>query len=74
MIRNIFVTLLVSLLSLHPVFSKDFRVNVNYLVFHIPDETSYLELQFKVRSLIRNMKDQVIHVYTEIFRKNRMQT
>jgi len=43
MIRNIFVTLLVSLLSLHPVFSKDFRVNVNYLVFHIPDETSYLE-------------------------------
>ncbi|MDD2623126.1 MAG: GWxTD domain-containing protein [Bacteroidales bacterium] len=48
MIRNIFVTLLVSLLSLHPVFSKDFRVNVNYLVFHIPDETSYLELQFFV--------------------------
>jgi GWxTD domain-containing protein len=38
----------VIMLVLMPLFSfgKTFKVNFNYLLFHIPEETSYVELQF----------------------------
>ncbi len=40
--------LLVAILMLIPLFpfAQKFRANFNYLLFNIPDETSYIELQF----------------------------
>lgn len=48
MIRNIILILFVSLVSLNSLGAKNFRVNLNYLVFTIPGDTSYIELQFFV--------------------------
>ena len=48
MIRNIILILFISLLSFNSLDAKSFRVNLNYLVFTIPDDTSYVELQFFV--------------------------
>jgi GWxTD domain-containing protein len=45
---HIYKFLLVIILGFIPLFSfgKKFKVNFNYLLFHIPNETSYIELQF----------------------------
>lgn len=48
MIRNLFLMLFISLLSFTSLEAKNFRVNLNYLVFTIPGDTSYVELQFFV--------------------------
>ena len=48
MIRNIILILFISLLSFNSLDAKSFRVNLNYLVFTIPGDTSYVELQFFV--------------------------
>jgi len=46
--RLIRVSVIALIVSAIPMFScaEGLRVNINYLVFHLPDDTSYVEMQF----------------------------